>query len=203
MPVSRQRSGRHARRLLVLSAALAAGAAPALGDEVVLSNGDRLTGTIGQIAGGKMSFKSPALGDLTIELKNVTSYATDAPAEVRVKDGPTIKDQITAGDATQVTTAGGASTPLASVKVINPPPQKWTGAVVAAGSSVRGNTDTENIGVRADAVLRRDDEYRDDRFTLGAGYNYGREKGAGDAEKEKTTDNAFALAQYDKFFTEK
>jgi putative salt-induced outer membrane protein YdiY len=84
---------------------------------------------------------------------------------------------------------------------INPPPQQWTGAIVVNGSLERGNTETENLGVSADATLRRQDEVNDDRFTLQAAYNFGRNGTDGDATT--TTDNWMALGKYDRFWTEK
>jgi putative salt-induced outer membrane protein YdiY len=190
--------------LLFGSAALASSALRA--DVVVLKNGDKINGTIGQIADGKMEFKSPVLGDIKIDLANVESYTTDAPATIRLKakaaaTQPTITDKITAGDATKVQTANGQTISVGDVKVINPPKKDWTGSVLASGILQRGNTDTLDVGVRADASLRRDSEFQDDRFSLGAAYNFGT-TGRGD-NTGTTTDNWLAMAKYDKFWTEK
>jgi len=178
----------------------------ALADVVTLKNGDKINGTIGQIADGKMEFKSPVLGDIKIDLANVESYTTDAPATIRFKakaaaTQPTITDKIASGDSTKVQTAGGQTIALDNVKVINPPKKDWTGAILATGSLQRGNTDTLDIGIRADASLRRDSEYQDDRFILGAAYDFGT-TGTGD-DSGTTTDNWMAMGKYDKFWTEK
>src|SRR5687767_11531560 len=94
--------GRSHRPSVALAAALVVvpmlrWACPASADEVILTNGDKLTGTVGQVAGGQMKFTSPVLGELTIELKNVQTYTTESPAKIRVKRGPTITAPITAG----------------------------------------------------------------------------------------------------------
>ena len=54
-------------------------------DQIVLKNGDKLNGTIGQIIGGSMTFTSPILGPLTIKLTDLQSYTTSEPATVRLK----------------------------------------------------------------------------------------------------------------------
>ena len=197
------------RLAIACSIALAALASnPLLADVVVLKNGDRINGTIGQIADGKMEFKSPVLGDIKIDLDKIESYTTDTPATIRMKSKaagattmPVVTDKITAGDATRVETAGGQTIATGDVKVINPPKKDWTGAILALGTLQRGNTDKLDIGIRADATLRRDSEYRDDRFSLGGAYNFGT-TGRGD-DTDTTTDNWMAFGKYDKFWTEK
>src|SRR5688572_29342257 len=134
--------------VFVCVATLAAGIT--LADVVILKNGDKLTGTVGQIADGKMEFKSPVLGDIKIDLANVESYTTDAPATIRMKSKaaatqPEITDRITAGDATRVETAGGQTIATGDVKVINPPQKDWTGSVLGLATLARGNTDTLDI----------------------------------------------------------
>ncbi|MBC8107500.1 MAG: DUF481 domain-containing protein [Anaerolineae bacterium] len=188
--------------LLVATIAAAALASPVLADVVTLKNGDKINGTVGQISDGKMEFKSPVLGDIKIDLANVESYTTDAPARIRMKGATTqITDKITAGDATKVETAGGKSIALSDVKVINPPTKEWSGSILGTAALARGNTDTFDVGIRAEAVLRRDSEYKDDRFTLGAAYNFGT-TGKGDTTTT-TNDNWMALGKYDKFWTDK
>ena len=66
---------------------------------------------------------------------------------------------------------------------------------------VRGNTDTFDAGLSADAALRRDDAKNNDRFTLAADYNYSK-TGTGTAAVT-SADNWLASVQYDNFWTEK
>ena len=186
-----------------LSAALGA-ATVTLADTVTLKNGDKITGTVGQIAGGKMSFSSPVLGNITIDLANVEGYTTDAPADIRMKNVATtqdVTDKVKSGNAERIETAGGATVAMPDVKVINPPPQDWNGSILLTSTLARGNSNTFDLGLTANATLRRDDHYYDDRFTLGAGYNYGT-TGLGD-KTTTTTDNWNASGKYDKFWTEK
>ena len=173
----------------------------AAADVVVLKNGDRLTGKIGQIIDGTISFTSPILGALTINLTDIRSYQTDTPATVRLNNGQSFTSQIVEGTPTQITTADKQTTQIKAIKSINPPAEVWTGSVVLNGALQRGNTNTATIGLSANATLRRDDPFYDDRFILGADYNYGK-TGRGPSAVT-TTDNYDAKAEYDRFFTEK
>jgi putative salt-induced outer membrane protein YdiY len=177
--------------------------AVARGDTVTLKNGDRINGTVGQIVGGKMSFKSPVLGDISIDMNNVESYTTDAPASIRMIS-PTsqpVTDKISVGDKDRITTARGRTIATADVKAVNPPPQDWTGRILFTGALARGNTDTFDIGLTANAALRRDDEFHNDRTNLGGAYNFGR-TGRGD-DKTTTTDNWNVVGKYDQFWSPK
>jgi putative salt-induced outer membrane protein YdiY len=171
-------------------------------DQVVLKNGDKITGKVGEIAGGKMKFISPVLGDISIDMVNVESFSTDAPVNIRMKHNqPTVTDKVTTGTATDYKTEGGRDVPASDAKVFNPPSTKWTGSVLLTGSLVRGNSDTFDLGLDAAAVYRRDVPEINDRFTLGGQYHFGT-TGTGDASTT-TTDNWLILGKYDKFLTEK
>jgi len=170
-------------------------------DEVTLSNGDKLTGKVGLISGGVMKFTSPFLGDLSIKLANVKSYSTDTPATLRMKDGQIVKGTIQHGDAKQIETTDGNSIPAVEVVRVNPPPAAWTGSVVASGALNRGNTNTESLGVSANAGLRRDLPGINDRLSLQGSYNFVR-SGRGSSGMD-TADNAGASVSYDDFFSEK
>lgn len=176
-------------------------AARAGADTVILTNGDKLTGKVGLISDGTLELVSPILGDLTLKLSDIQSYSTDAPATVWKKDGATITAPIVKGDATQVTQTQQQTTKLTDIKSVNPPPQKWTGSIVLNGNLERGNTNTAQVGLSANATLRRDNPFYDDRTILGADYNYGT-TGRG-TNTTTTSDNWDANAEYDKFFTDK
>src|SRR4051812_45339791 len=106
--------------LLAASLVVLAFGLHARADEVTLSNGDKITGTVGNIAGDKMKFTSPSLGDITIDMAKVKSYTTDAPAEIRLKPSGQVKDKVTGATPTEVTTAGGQKIAMTNVKQINP-----------------------------------------------------------------------------------
>lgn len=64
-------------------------------DQITLKNNDRITGKIVRAEGGKLLVKSELLGDLTVELTNVTDIASDQPLYVTMSDGRTIAGILT------------------------------------------------------------------------------------------------------------
>jgi hypothetical protein len=62
----------------------AAGAAAA--DEVLFLNGDRLTGKIISATGGKLTIKTEAAGELTVDLTKVKTFSTDEPVTLKTGD---------------------------------------------------------------------------------------------------------------------
>ncbi len=194
---------KHIDRLAVFAAAtIAAACSLSFADIVTLKNGDKINGSVGTVSGGKMAFHSPVLGDLSIDVANVESYTTDEPAKIVLKDRqPEVIDKIAAANGEKIDTAGGKTLPVSDVKSINPPAEKWSGSVLGNSTLQRGNTDTFDLGVKATAALRRDNDFDDDRTTFGAEYNYAT-TGRSDATAT-TSDNWTALGKYDKFWTEK
>lgn len=169
-------------------------------DEVILNNGDKLNGKIGLISGGVMKFTSPSLGDINIKLDTIKSYSADS-ATLRTQDRKFITGAIKEGNASQITLADGKTYNTADIARVNPPQAGWTGAVVANGAVIRGNSNTESLGVSASATLRRDTPDNDDRLTLTLSDNYARTGvGAGSAA---TADNTGASVAYDIFFSSK
>lgn len=189
------------RTILVLAGAMLLLASVARADEVILKNGDKLTGAVGQIAGGKMKFTSPVLGEITIDMANVTSFSTAEPADIRLKQGEPVEEKIKEATTQAITTESGKTVPFAEIKSVNPPAEKWTGFLLGNLSIVRGNTQTIDAGVSAQAILRRERQTVDDRFTLAGEYNFGN-VGTGDSTAT-TEENFKALAKYDRYFTKK
>jgi putative salt-induced outer membrane protein YdiY len=171
-------------------------------DEVILANGDKLNGKVGQIAGGKMQFNSPVLGEITIDMANVQTFTTDEPAIIQPKgEQPRVTDRIVEASPETITTEAGQTFTLNEVRSVNPPPVKWTGFLLGNLQIARGNTETMDAGVESIAVLRRDTDYANDRFTLGGQYNFA-SVGSGE-DRVTTKENVKAAVKYDRYFTEK
>src|SRR4051794_1727337 len=81
-------------------------AAPAIADEIVFKNGDRLSGTITQADGGKLTIKSPIAGEVKVDMKDVKSFSTDAPIDIRLNDGSAIHDKVASAGEGSIATAG-------------------------------------------------------------------------------------------------
>ena len=94
---------------------------PALAaDQVVLTNGDTITGAIVKKDGAKLTIKSEFLGEVTMPWSAVKSIQSDAELNVVLPGGQTVKGKLsTTGDQLQV--AAGAETktaPLAAVATV-------------------------------------------------------------------------------------
>jgi putative salt-induced outer membrane protein YdiY len=181
------------------------GPAAARADEVLFNNGDRLTGTVLSAEGGKLKIKTKVAGEVTVDLKDVKTFTTDAPVEIRTKEGGVITGRAAASQAPGTVrvpaAAGDAATrdvPLASVKHVNLD-QSWTGAVVAGAQFARGNTYADQANISVDAVRRT----TVDRLTLNGAYNFGRQREPDTGDKVTSVDNWFAAGKYDYFFTDR
>ena len=118
------------------------GASAAPADEVIFLNGDRLTGKITSAAKGRLTIRTEAAGNVTIDLKQVRTFSTDAPVTLRVGDA-TFTSTVTTGPAgaVQAATAPGdppRPIPLAALTHINPPPTEWRGSLAATGLFCQG-----------------------------------------------------------------
>src|SRR3954471_4765882 len=185
---------------LSMAALVLCAATAALGDEVRMKNGDRLTGKVTEASGGKLKVSSAAAGDVTIDLKDVDTFSTDEPVEVRLKDGRILRERLQASETTGVVTAAdGTPVTFADVKSISSKGAHWTGALVVGGLITRGNSDTESLNASIEATRRGDF----DRISATAGYIYSRQKDPDTGNKSTTADNWFAAGKYDYFFSEK
>jgi len=172
-------------------------------DEILFKNGDRISGKVLGIEGGKMKIKTAVAGEITVKADDVKTFSTDAPVEFRTKEGARITGPAKADAAGQVSvtpTGATAATPLpiSSVRYLNFN-ESWTGAVIAGAMFARGNTYADQANIAFE--LGRRTEL--DRWTFTGGYNFGRQREPGTGDKTTTTDNWFATGKYDHFLSEK
>jgi putative salt-induced outer membrane protein YdiY len=190
---------------VVAMTVLSLGAGPALADEVIFLNGDRLTGTIVSAAAGKLVLKTDAAGEVTIDLAKVRTFSTDAPVVVRkVDETPPVTTRVGAGAEGQVQTepAPGATAqpvPISQIAYINPPVPAWHGSLALNGLFTSGNTETEQIGFTGDLRKR----WEHDRLTFEGVYTYGRQKDPNTDDKITSADYGRISGKYDHFFTKK
>jgi hypothetical protein len=178
-------------------------AGPARGDEVLFLNGDRLSGKILKAAGGKLTIKTEAAGEVVADMSKVKTFSTDSPVAVGVKEQPPVSADVRAGPDRYVQTAPAPGAPpqpvaIADISAINSPPA-WTGSFSLNGLLTTGNSETEQLGFRG-ALSKR---WPHDRLTFGAEYSFGRQEDPSTGEKSTTIDYAMGLAKYDHFFTKK
>jgi putative salt-induced outer membrane protein YdiY len=176
-------------------------AGQSVADEVVIENGDKLTGTIVKIEGGKLILKTDYAGSLEIPIEKIKNIVTDKESEVHLTSGEILKGKLkTAEGGTLVIDPGlprePATVDFKNVASVNPPPKippRWKGAINLGGSVQTGNTSRTTASVGAAAARKTDD----DRFNLRFLFNYAEEK------SETTTRNTYGALKYDYFFTKK
>ena len=151
-------------------------AAVAKADTVTLKNGDRLTGTVTQLTGGKLTVKTTYGGDIVIAWDQVITVKLDKPLIVsnETKVGKKVeinKTEITAIDRTDsgfavTTSAGPESLPAAQLTTVRSGNAQsvyeaslhpgwshaWTGGANLSVALARGNSETTTIGAGVTAV---------------------------------------------------
>src|SRR5947209_20605541 len=84
-----------------LAVALCGGTAAA--DEIMMKNGDRLTGKIDSMDGTKLVVDSTPAGKVSVDLKDVSTFSTDEPVVLKLADGTVSRQRVGTGPAGQIT----------------------------------------------------------------------------------------------------
>jgi putative salt-induced outer membrane protein YdiY len=192
------------RKLGFLTISLCLFASVCWADQVILKNGDTLTGTIEKLTDSKMVFKSELAGEVTIDLSGIRTLTSDKLLTIHLKDGTVLKCQVDAGQGEQFNITGSAvqaqSINTTDITAINPPPKprpKWKGQVSAGLTSAHGNTKTESSSASFGAIKRTEV----DRTTVSADYAKGTQDNA--AGTTTIEDWWRAKAKYDYFISPK
>jgi putative salt-induced outer membrane protein YdiY len=171
-------------------------------DQIILKNGDIITGTIDSAADGNLVITSPIAGKITVALSDVKTFSTDGPIKIELDNGTVLNQQISQAAAGEFSTAPGGllnapAIPVAKISRINPPLAVWTGSLVLNGLYAQGTTTSEQFGASVDATRRGEK----DRLNIGGAYLFGRQKVNG--VTTTTEDNWYLKGSYDYFFTKK
>lgn len=185
-------------RILAVLILLLAGGAAAAADRVTLSNGDRLTGEVVELAEGKLLVRSELLGALEMPWEAVEALASDVAVYVAVADGSVHRGRIELeGDALTLHTAEttlhfhrDALRALYSDerrRALEAARQEeeaargtfflfrhWAGAVDSGLNAARGNNHTNVVNLAADAARTTDR----DRLSLYLASIYSRSRAA-------------------------
>ena len=179
-------------------------------DELVFKTGGRLTGTFVKVEAGMLIFDSVEVGRVTVDLKNVANFTSDAPAQFVFQDGTVVSGKVLGLENDQVQLAQTEMLPahsyaISAIASVNPPPAvppKWSGSFTAGFTSSHGNTFAESGSISFDAARRT----QKDRTTVFARYLVGRAENEDDDGNvnKKTTEESLAFGgKYDYFFTPK
>jgi putative salt-induced outer membrane protein YdiY len=166
-------------------------------DEVLLTNGDRLTGTIVKMEDGILTLQTTYGGEIKIAWGEVQSLNTIKPITLKVpgKSNGLVSDFLIGGyDFLEVNALSPDNpVPLAHVKGINIGFIQYRGNFTLGGNDTSGNTNTTAVNGAARLTLRMDRH----RLYLEAKYNYG------EADEQVVARNSMAQAKYDYFITKK
>jgi putative salt-induced outer membrane protein YdiY len=154
----------HSVRFLFVTFLLCGVATLAFGDQVVLKNGDRLTGTIVKSDNKSLSIKTDFAGDVTIDWSAVQQISSSAPLHLSLSGGQVLVGTVTTRNGTfQVNTAARGEVPVNKDQVENLRDdseqaayertlhpgllQEWNGGVNLGFALTRGNSQTKNLSL--------------------------------------------------------
>jgi len=190
--------------LAVMLASVAFLVTKAHADEIQFTNGDKLTGKIVKLDGGKLGFDSKVAGTIAINWTDIATLSSDEPVTVVLDGGQVVVDKLVPGEPGSVKTAGNdqitsQTIVLANTAKLNPEPVQWHGRLLAGAEFDRGNTVGDSFDSALDAVRRS--EF--DRVTFAAAYSAAEAQDADEQGKHATKSRMFGSLQYDYFFEPK
>jgi putative salt-induced outer membrane protein YdiY len=166
-------------------------------DQLVLNNGDRLSGTLVELRGGALTFTTDYAAEVKIAASAVSLVETDHEVELRLQSDEVLIGKLKTENG-RLRVAGSdirSATSLSwdEVKSINVPFAVWGGGVWLGGSQVTGNTERQSVNFGAEATRASET----DRWNFSLLYNYAREDG------DLSTRNTYAVLKYDRFFSQR
>jgi putative salt-induced outer membrane protein YdiY len=145
-------------------------AIPALADQVVLKNSDRLTGSITKSDGKVLVIKTDYAGDVTVKFDAIQSITSTGDLTVGLAGKTVVGPVTTSGDDVVVATrtAGPVEAPKASVTMLRSPAEQsvyekslhpgflegWNGGLNLGFALTRGNSETKNLNIAFNAMRK-------------------------------------------------
>jgi putative salt-induced outer membrane protein YdiY len=142
-------------------------AIPALADQVVLKNGDRLTGSITKSDGKVLVIKTDYAGDVTVKFDAIQSITSTGDLNASLAGKTVVGPVTTSGDDVVVATrTGPVEAPKASVTMLRSPAEQaayekslhpgfqegWNGGLNLGFALTRGNSETKNLNIAFNAT---------------------------------------------------
>lgn len=183
----------------------------AIADQLVLKNGDRLTGKIVKSDGSKLVVQTELVGEVSVDLSAVNSITSDQPLYVTLADGRTVTGILTASEnkaELRVANSNSVSIDRSSISVIRSEAEHlayersldpgwldyWSGGADIGFALTSGNSDTTTFALG----LGMTRETRRDKTTIYAASVYNRDSTSGES---RTTANTFrGGGRYDRDF---
>lgn len=158
---------------------------PAEADEILLKNGDKITGTIINKTGDTLEIKTEYSDKISIKWGAIESFSATEPVLLtfKNKEEMTGTTEIAPENSLAVKKEGVYLTepiPLAEIEEINK--KFFSGQVNAGGALFAGNTQRQSYNLNADLVVRG----RDDRVSFGGQFNYANSKSRNSTGSKET-----------------
>jgi putative salt-induced outer membrane protein YdiY len=143
-------------------------AIPVLADQLILKNGDKLTGTIVKSDGKELVLKTDYAGDVTVKFDAIQSLTSSGDLHVTMGGKTAVGPVTTTGDNVVVATKAGepVEAPKTSVTLVRSPAEQaayekslhpgfaegWAGGLNLGFAVTRGNSETKNLAIAFNAV---------------------------------------------------
>jgi len=147
-----------------------------MADELIMRNGDRLSGDVVSRSGDALKFKTAYAGTLSITWSQIREIRSDQAMRLKTDDDRLISSHhlVNQDDQLQIETADHDTLSIdqQSLSEINPEPwtlgegYKFTGAINLAGKKERGNNDKDELDIDGNWVFRRKQHRYRSFFTL-------------------------------------
>jgi putative salt-induced outer membrane protein YdiY len=194
-------------RIVIVVVSLVLCAQICRGDEILLKNGDRISGKIQHLVEGKLTIEAEVAGTVKVDLSNIQTLSSDEPIEVNLKDKTGFRQKVSSAGPGRFAIEGDESVKaqhfaVADIVSINPPPKpkpKWTGDISVGITSTHGNTKTDMISASANFSKRTEK----DRTTINTDYAKGEQEDPDTGETVTIEDWWRAKGKYDYFFSKK
>ena len=154
-------------------------------DQIVMKNGDRLTGKIAKSDDKALVIKTEFAGEVTVDWAAIQDVKSDQPLHVGLKDGKSVVGPVTTADGkiqVSTKTAGNVEVPKESIVVMRSDPEQlawekqqhpgllegWQGGLNIGFGLTAGNSETKNLALAFNGVRTG----LHDKLTLYAGSVY-------------------------------
>lgn len=140
------------RCLWTLPALLLLACSSLLADEILLRNGDRISGDVVRLENNSLLVRTQAMGEVRVKWDAVTRVAFAQPMEILADAARVRADLIERGEQTDIVTAAGTQFSLepgrirvASTQPSEAQPAPWSGTADLGLAASRGNSDSTNF----------------------------------------------------------
>ncbi len=166
----------------------------AFADEVTLSDGTVLTGTVLSLRDGVLRLATSYSSPIDIPESGITAVMTEGSVELVLYSGEVLSGTLAAeadGSMVLIADEGGERIPVAmsTVGEINPSATRWSGDVAVGGILVEGNADTLGFSVEGDVTRNA----HNNRITAKGRFSLT------EANNQQITKNTLATIKYDHY----